>query len=82
VRLRPGAPTQVWGVYDTTEESVELEGASEAQVEAAVRGLVLRGATAERGVPAHPSVEYIVEGGTQNLNRDPWQNMYMDEKRD
>ncbi len=77
VRLREGAPTQVWAAYDTADEVRELEGASEAQVEAAVRDLVLKGATQDRGAPAHPSVQYVVEGGTENLKRDPWANMYM-----
>ena len=77
VRLREGAPTQVWAAYDTVDEVRELEGASEAQVEAAVRDLVTRGASKERGVPAHPSVEYVVEAGAERRVRDPWANMYM-----
>ncbi len=77
IRLREGAQTQVWAVYDTRDVVKELDGATESQAEAALRDLVLRGQTEERGVPRHPSVEYVVEGGRDGLDSDPWQNMYM-----
>ena len=67
-----GAPTWVWAKYNNGEEGkAELEGASEADVEFAMRDLVVNGAGAS--IPSNPSVDYSVEAGQDRLVNDPWQ---------
>ncbi len=81
IRLREGAPTQIWAKYDLREEVRELDSASEAQVEAALRDLVQKGAAEPRGVPAPSSVEHVIEGGSEGLVKgDPWASVFMNQK--
>lgn len=78
IRMRPGSVTEIMAKYDLTEEVRHLEGATEADVEEAMRELVVLGGSAPRGGSNNPSVEYVIEGGQDGLESDPWADDFVE----
>jgi len=62
IRLRDGAPTQVWARYEHGEEEVaELEGKSEAECEEAFKALVMKATPHAK----RENVDYVIAAGEE-----------------
>lgn len=78
IRLRDGAPTQIWIKDHNGDEMMRaLDGASEEQCEAALRELVLT--AGKEPVAVEPIADYVVEFGHEGLVPNPWLNEFVDD---